>query len=47
MKSTAQLIVSGFYEEDEEIITVAFSKYDLKKLKKLTNTKWCALLFER
>lgn len=47
MKSTAQLIVSGFYEEDEEIITVAFSKYDLKKLKKLTNNKWCALLFER
>jgi len=47
MKSSAQLLVSGFYEKDEEIITNAFSKYNLKKLKKLTNNKWCALLFQR
>ncbi len=47
MKANAQLLVSGFYEEDEEIITNAFSKYNLKKLKKLEKDRWCALLFER
>ena len=45
MNKNAVLVVSGFYEDDEKIITDEFSKHQLTKTKKLVKDNWCSLVF--
>lgn len=47
MYSESVLIVSGFYEIDEEVIKGAFAKHQLKKIKKLVKDNWCCIVFKR
>ncbi len=41
------LVVSGFYEEDEDVITTHFIQNGLIKTNKTVLDKWCSLVFEK
>lgn len=45
MHEDSLLIVSGFYQEDAQIITTAFAKYGLGMVRILSDDNWTSILF--
>lgn len=47
MKPSSYLLVSGFLNEDADMITESFSKFNLHIQKQISKGDWCAVVFKR
>lgn len=44
MNNSCELIISGFYESDAEILKEKAAELGLKELKRMTSNEWCCLI---
>ena len=47
MSDDAKIILSGFYEQDSEVILQQAIRLGLKESQQLLNQNWCCLLLEK
>ena len=47
MTTNSRIILSGFYEQDAEIILKEAENLGLEECKRITNHDWCCLLLEK
>lgn len=47
MKTEASIIISGFYENDERILSEELNKYGFQKQAQMTQNNWCACVYAR
>ncbi len=47
MNENSKLIISGFYNEDQELIDAEATKIGLEKTEKLIDTNWCSIVYKQ